>query len=288
MTQVETSTTFGEYRRIDVRPMAGGLGAELHGADLRELDDELVTEIRRAWLEYLVVVFRGQDLDADQYMAFARRIGEPVEYPFVSGLDGYPEIIAVAKLENETLNFGGIWHSDTSYLEVPPMGTMLLAREVPPYGGDTMFANCYLAYENLSDGMREVLDGLQAVNSSALADVSKTREDRRRDAGTDDEDLEFEATHPVVRTHPETGRKSLYVNVAHTVRFASMTEAESTPILQYLYEQQVRPEHTVRVRWDEGTLVFWDNRCALHYPVNDYHGHRRVMHRITFAGDEPR
>lgn len=278
----------GAYRHLDVRPIAGALGAEIGGVHLAsDLDADVVAEIRRAWLDHHVVVFRDQPLGTDEYLAFAGRIGEPVEYPFVPGLPDRPEIIAVTKLEHERVNFGGIWHSDTAYLEVPPMATMLLAREVPPVGGDTLFANCHLAYETLSEGMRELLGGLAAVNSSALADVSRTREDRRRDAGADADDRELVACHPVVRTHPETGRRSLYVNVAHTVRFASMTEEESAPMLRYLFEHQVRPEHTCRVRWEVGTLVLWDNRSVLHNPVNDYHGHRRVMHRITLAGDRP-
>ena len=246
-----------------------------------------MAEIRRAWLEHLVVFFRDQVLGLDEFLAFARRIGEPVEYPFVKGIDGFPEIIAVTKLPNETVNFGGIWHSDTVYLERPPMGTMLLAREVPPFGGDTLFANMYAAYDALSPGMQRLLDGLTAVNSSALADVSKTREDRIRDSGAGAE-REFVAEHPVVRTHPETGRKALYVNVAHTARFRDMTDDESRPLLRYLFEHSVRPEFTCRFRWQVGSLALWDNRCAMHNPVNDYHGHTRSMHRITLAGDLPR
>jgi len=204
----------------------------------------------------------------------------------VRGIEGFPEIIAVTKLPHETVNFGGIWHSDTVYLERPPMATMLVARDVPPYGGDTMWANMYTAYETLSPGMRRMLEGLRAVNSSALADVSKTREDRIRDSGAGGE-REFLAEHPVVRTHPETGRKALYVNVAHTVRLVDMTEEESRPLLRYLFEHAVRPEHTCRFRWRVGSVALWDNRCAMHNPVNDYHGHTRTMHRITLAGDVP-
>jgi len=192
----------------------------------------------------------------------------------------------VTKLPHETVNFGGIWHSDTVYLDRPPMATMLVAREVPPYGGDTLFANMYAAYEALSPGMQRLLDGVRAVHSSALADVSKTREDRIRDRGAGD-DHEYVAEHPVVRTHPETGRKALYVNVAHTVRFADMTEDESRPLLRYLFEHSVRPEFTCRFRWRVGSVALWDNRCVMHNPVNDYHGHKRAMHRISLAGDVP-
>lgn len=276
------------YRTIQVERIAGSLGAEISGIDLSsDLPDETVAEIRRAWLENLVVFFRDQDLGPEEFMAFARRIGQPVEYPFVKGIEGYPEIIAVTKLPHETVNFGGIWHSDTAYLERPPMATLLLAREVPPYGGDTMWSNMYAAYEALSPGLKRFLDGLRGVNSSALADVSKTREDRIRDSGYD-ADREYVAEHPVVRTHPETGRKALYVNVAHTARFAGMTEEESRPLLRYLFEHSVRPELTCRFRWRVGSLAMWDNRCAMHNPINDYHGFKRVMHRITLAGDVPR
>jgi taurine dioxygenase len=275
------------YRTIDVAPIAGALGAEITGVDLAtDLVDETVSEIRRAWLDHLVVFFRDQVLEPAAFLSFACRFGEPVEYPFVKGIDGFPEIIEVAKLPHEKVNFGGIWHSDTVYLEQPPMGTLLVAREVPPAGGDTLFASMYAAYEALSPAMQRMLEGLRAVHSSALADVSKTREDRIRDSGGE-RDEEFVSEHPVVRTHPETGRKALYVNVAHTTRFAGMTEEESRPLLRYLFEHSVRPEFTCRFRWRAGSLAMWDNRCAMHNPVNDYHGYTRRMHRITLAGDIP-
>jgi len=276
------------YRSIDVQPIAGGLGAEITGVDLaRDLPDATVAEIRRAWLEHLVVFFRDQTLPPEALLGFARRMGTPVEYPFVQGIDGFPEIISVTKLPHETVNFGGIWHSDTAYLAQPPMATLLVAREVPPHGGDTLFANMYAAYETLSPGLQRVLDGLRAVNSSALADVSKTREDRIREQGHGD-DREFLAEHPVVRTHPETGRKALYVNVAHTLRFVDMTEEESRPLLRFLFDHSVRPELTCRFAWRTGSVALWDNRCAMHNPVNDYHGFTRTMHRVSLAGDVPR
>jgi taurine dioxygenase len=274
---------------IQVRRIAGALGAEVSGLDLaRPLTDEQAAALRAAWLEHLVLFFRDQPLMPAQYMAFARRIGQPVEYPFVRGIEGYPEIIEVKKLERETVNFGGIWHSDTAYLEEPPMASMLLAREVPPYGGDTLFANMYLAYESLSEGMRRMLDPLTAINSSARADVSRTREDRLKSDGRSGARKEYVAEHPVVRTHPETGRKALYVNIAHTARFGGMTEEESAPLLEYLFRHQTRPEFTCRFSWRVGSLALWDNRCTQHNPVNDYHGYRRLMHRITLGGDRPR
>lgn len=274
---------------IEIAPIAGGLGAEIGGIDLMGgLDDVEIAAIRRAWLDYGVVFFRNTPLPEARFLEFARRFGEVIEYPFLKGLDGFPEIIPVIKLEHERVNFGGLWHSDTSYLEVPPMGTMLVAREVPPAGGDTLFANMYLAYETLSEGMQRLLDGLVAVNSSAKADVTRTREDRVRANMRADAKQEYVAEHPVVRTHPETGRKALYVNIGHTIRFRDMTEAESAPLLSYLFAHQTRPEFTCRFRWQSGSIAFWDNRCTQHNPVNDYHGYRRVMHRITLAGDRPR
>jgi taurine dioxygenase len=275
--------------QLQIKRIAGALGAEIHGIDLAAgLTETQAAQVRQALLEHQVIFFRDQALDPAQYLRFAQAMGEPVEYPFVKGLDGYPVIIEVKKLEHERSNFGGIWHSDTTYLQQPPMGSMLLAREVPPFGGDTLFASQYAAYEALSDGMRKLLDPLVAVNSSAKADVSKTREDRIASDGRADAKKDYVSEHPVVRTHPETGRKALYVNVAHTLRFAGMTEEESAPLLQYLFRHQVRPEFTCRFAWQPGSLAFWDNRCVQHNPVNDYHGFRRLMHRITLAGDTPR
>ena len=272
---------------MEIRRIAGALGAEIHGIDLASPSDQEISFIRKSWLEHLVVFFRGQTLSPEQYMAFARRMGKPIEYPFVKGIAGFPEIIEVKKLEHEKVNFGGVWHSDTAYLEVPPMASMLLAREVPPTGGDTLFANMYLAYESLSAGMKRLLEGLVAVNGSAKANVTRTREDRIKGDGGEP-GREFVAEHPVVRTHPETGRKALYVNCAHTVRLRDMTEEESASLLEFLFEHQIRPEFTCRFAWQPGSLALWDNRCTQHNPVNDYHGYRRLMHRITLEGDRPR
>jgi taurine dioxygenase len=273
---------------LAVEPIAGALGAEISGLDLaRPLTDETILAVRRAWLDHLVVFLRDQQLSPAQFLALGRRFGEVIEYPFVKGLPDYPEIIPVLKLEHERVNFGGVWHSDTAYLDAPPMASMLLAREIPPYGGDTLFANMYLAYETLSDGLKAVLEGLVAINSSAKADASRTREDRMKDSAREVK-KDYVAAHPVVRRHPETGRRALYVNVAHTVRFDGMTEEESAPLLAYLFRHQTRPEFTCRFRWRSGSLAFWDNRCAQHNAINDYGGHRRLLHRITLAGDTPK
>lgn len=273
---------------IHVRRVAGAIGAEVTGVDLsRDISAGTVGAIRQALLDHLVIFLPDQPLTPERFLTFANHFGAPVEYPFVKGLDAFPQIIEVAKLEHETSNFGGIWHSDTVYLDEPPMGSMLLARQVPPQGGDTLFANQYMAYDALSPTFQGLLDGLTAIHSSAKADVSKTREDRIKSGGTAEAGKDYLSYHPAVRTHPETGRKALFVNIAHTVRFDGMTEDESRPILSYLFQHQIRPEFTCRLVWSAGTIAFWDNRCAQHNPINDYHGHRRIMHRITLAGDRP-
>jgi alpha-ketoglutarate-dependent taurine dioxygenase len=277
------------YRHIEVRPIAGALGAEIHGVDMaKDLGPEVVGEVRQALLDHLVIFLREQTVTPQQQVAFAKKFGEPIEYPQLKGLPEAPMITPVVKLEHERHNFGGIWHSDTTYLPVPPMGSMLLAREVPPFGGDTMFANQYLAYESLSDGLKQTLDGLLGVSSSSKADVTKTREDALKQAGASATPKQLSAEHPLVRTHPETGRKALYTSVAHTSHIKGWTEKESLPLLQFLWDHQTKAEFTCRFQWRVGSLAFWDNRCAMHNPINDYHGFRRVMHRITLAGDKPR
>ena len=277
----------GTYQHIEVRPLAGALGAEVFGVDMAgDLDDEVVREVRQAFLDHLVIFLRDQSVTPQQQVAFARRFGDPMEYPNLPGLPEQPLITPVVKLEHEFNNFGGVWHSDTTYLPEPPMGSMLLALEVPPHGGDTLFANQYLAFEALSDGLRETLDDLMGISSSAKAEASRTVEDRLKEAGVERKALTAE--HPLVRTHPETGRKALYTSDAHTVTIKGWTEEESLPLLKFLWAHQIKPEFTCRFRWQPGSLAFWDNRAAMHNPINDYHGYRRVLHRITLAGDKPR
>ena len=281
------NTEHKDFQYIAVEPISGALGAEIRGPDLSQpLIPEVVAEIRSALLNYLVIFIPNQELTPQNQLAFAQYFGSPMEYPQLKGLPECPLVTAVTKLEHERANFGGVWHSDTSYLELPPAASLLYAVDIPPYGGDTLFANQYLAYETLSDGLKETLDGLVAVNVSTKPEVSRTREHRLRDAG--DKLKALESRHPVVRTHPETGRKALYVNNAHTQNFSGWTESESMPLLNYLFDHQVKPEFTCRFRWSKGCLAFWDNRCTQHNPINDYQGHRRVMHRVTLAGDKPR
>jgi taurine dioxygenase len=274
---------------MKIKRIAGALGAEISAVDLSQpISAGLAQDLHGALLEHLVIFFRDQPLSPSQFMAFAQAMGQPIEYPFVKGLEGWPCVIEVKKLEHEKNNFGGIWHSDTTYLAEPPMGSMLLAREIPPYGGDTLFANQYLAWESLSDKLQSVLRGLVGLSSSAKADVTRTREDRLRTDAKDAAPTHLDAAHPIARTHPETGRQALFVNVAHTVGIEGMTEEESAPLLQYLFAHQVKPEFTCRFNWQPNSLAFWDNRCTQHNPVNDYHGFRRIMHRITLAGERPR
>ena len=273
---------------MKIRQIAGALGVEISGVDLSAaVSAALAADIRKVFLDHQVIFLRHQNLTPEQFIAFAQLMGEPIEYPFVKGIAGFPHIIEVKKLEHETVNFGGIWHSDTTYLDSPPMGSMLLSREVPPYGGDTLFANQYLAYETLSGTMQGLLDGLIGISSSANADVSKTREDRIKSDGKGAAPPALQAEHPVVRTHPETGRKALYVNVAHTAGIKGLTDEESAPLLRFLFSHQVKPELTCRFAWEPNAIAFWDNRCTQHNPVNDYHGFRRVMQRITLKGDKP-
>lgn len=277
------------YERISVSRMAGALGAQLENVDLAQPHDpKQLDEVRDALHEYGVIVLRDQDITSDQYLAFARHFSDILPYPLVSGLPDHPDIVPVLKREEERVNFGGIWHSDTTYLERPPMGSMLLAKELPPHGGDTIWSNMMMAYETLSGGMKTALEGLIAINSAKKGSAAATREDSRKDGGArDDSGLATTAEHPVVRTHPSTGKKSLYVNFGHTTHFKGMTETESAPILEYLFKHQIRPEFTCQLHWEIGTLAFWDNRITQHLPINDYHGYRRLLHRITLAGEVP-
>ena len=278
------------YRHIEVRPIAGALGAEIDGVDMsRELDAEVVDEVRHAFLEHLVIFLRDQKATPQQQVAFAKRFGQPVEYPQLKGLPEAPMITPVVKLEHERNNFGGIWHSDTTYLQSPPMGSMLLALEIPPYGGDTMFANQYLAYEALSPTMKRLLEGLRAVHSDInqagpQAGKNKGRSSKQRD---DADWRETRNIHPIVRTNRETGRRSLFVNAANTIAIDGLTDAESKALLGFLLEHGHRPEFTFRFRWQKGSIAFWDNRSTKHIALGDTGPFRRLMRRVQIGGDRP-
>ncbi|MCK6449374.1 MAG: TauD/TfdA family dioxygenase [Alphaproteobacteria bacterium] len=280
---------------IEVRPVAGALGAEIAGVDLsRKLDDATIDAVIAAFHEHLVLFFRGQRLTPEQQVAFTRLFGPPMETPFVEAMEGYPFIVKVLKEADErnVSTFGNAWHSDFSSLAEPPLGSILYALEVPEYGGDTLFANMYAAYEALSPGMRRMLDGLRAIHvgkpyGTKYGPGKELRTSRSIGIERNRPEADLEVSHPVVRTHPETGRKALFVNAIYTLRFADMTEAESRPLLDYLYQHVTRPEFTCRFRWTPGALALWDNRATLHYAVNDYDGSRRLLHRTMIAGTRP-
>lgn len=277
-----------KYKYIKVKKVSGSIGAVIQNIKLNQnLDENVFGEIYDAFLAYQVIFFREQEFSPNSQKAFSKRIGKPIIYPFVKGLEKFPEITPILKKEDDVNNFGGIWHSDTTYQDKPPKGTMLYALEVPEFGGDTEFSNQYLAYESLSTGMKNFLDKQKAVNISGKGRVAKTRSDIMKHSSVGLKGDELKAIHPVVRTHPETKRKSLYINEAHTTHFVGMTVEESEPILQYLFKHQIKSEFTCRFQWEKGSVAIWDNRCTMHYPINDYHGSRRLMHRITFEGDKP-
>lgn len=272
---------------IDVQPLTGALGAEIHGVDLAQpLDDGRVREIRQAFLDHGVIFFRDQTLTPEQHIAFAARFAPINVNRFFTTVPGYPQIAEVRKEPQHVKNIGSAWHTDHSYDEIPAMGSILLAREVPDHGGDTLFASMYLAYETLSDGLKRTLESLRAVHSSRHIFGPQARylgtdlEDRlhNREAATQD------AVHPVVIRHPETGRKALYVNPNFTVGIEGWHAEESTALLDFLYRHAQQPDFMCRFRWREGSIAFWDNRCTWHYAVNDYQGQRRLMHRITLDG----
>ena len=281
------------FETIDVKPMTGTIGAEVSNVDFAApLSNQQRDEIHRALLDNLVIVFRDQELTPQKQVEVARIFGKPAIYPFLKGLDEAPEVNVLAKSEKDKRNFGGSWHSDTSYKPCPDLGTLLYAVDVPDAGGDTMFANMYLAYESLSDGMKAMLDGLTAIYSSEKGYAGQRAERMKSLQGMKDAVAStvetFESEHPVVRTHPVTGRKSLYISKSHTLRFKDMTVAESEPLINYLSDFAVRPEFTCRLRWRRQTLAVWDNRCTNHFAVNDYSAKARRMHRVTLEGDRPR
>jgi taurine dioxygenase len=282
------------YDLIDVKPISGALGAEIEGVDLSvPLSDNLLAEIRDAFLENHVIFFRDQDLTPDEHKDFGRYFGSLNIHPFVTALDGHPEIIPIVKEKDDKANFGGGWHSDVSFMEEPALGSVLYALETPSFGGDTLWANQNAAYDALSDGLKETLSGLRAIHSASSqygyggeSDKNNSKRGSMKVAVTDE--AEKQITHPVVRTHPDSGAKSLYVNPGFTIKFEGWSSRESRPLLQYLYDHCTSEQFTCRFRWEPKSLAFWDNRCTQHYALNDYHGQRREMHRVTINGDRPK
>ena len=280
---------------MKVTPLAPSMGAEITEIDLAKhfdtsanrIDGAVMADIKAAWLEHQLIVIRRQNITPEQQLRFAESLGDPDIYPFLQGLDGFPMITEVLKKETETVNFGGVWHSDTTYQLCPPMATVLYAKELPSIGGDTLFSNQCAAYEQLSEGLKRTIRQLRGVNIAGKKQVSATRSERLKEAGSGVNAEQMSGIHPVIRTHPETGRKSLFVNPAHTVSFDGWTEQESAGLMAFLFAHQIAPEFQCRLSWQVGDIAIWDNRCTLHYPLNDYHGHRRLLHRITLKGDQP-
>jgi len=267
----------------EIHPTGGAVGAEILGIDLAEpLPETTIGLIRRTLADRGVVFFRDQALTPDQHIALARRFGVINVNRFFAHHAQHPEIALVTKEPDQTRNIGGGWHTDHSYDQEPAMGSMLYAREVPPAGGDTLFASMYAAYDALSDGLKATLAGLRAVHSSrhVFGQMRPGLEGRIGNPHLATQD----AVHPVVITHPDSGRKALFVNPGFTLRFDGWTDDESRALLAYLYQHGQRPEFATRFVWRKGSMAFWDNRATWHLAVNDYHGQRREMHRITIEG----
>ncbi len=280
---------------IEVLPIAGAVGAEICGVDLSEpLKNANLAQIRKAFADHVVIFFRDQKITPEQHLAFGAHFGEFDVHRFAAGLPDHPEVMPVVKeADDNGGNFGGLWHSDVTFYEKPALGSILYALDVPTYGGDTMFASQYLAYETLSDGMKEMLEGMTAIHSAKRVYGNQGTSINRFGAEVKSmkvragDDAEAEMEHPVIRYIPESGRRCLFVNPVYTIRFAGWTEEESKPLLDFLHTHAVRPEHTCRFKWETGSVAFWDNRATQHYALNDYHGQRREMHRVTIVGERP-
>ena len=275
------------YETIEVRPVGGALGAEIHGVDLStDLPDQQFFEIREVFRDNGVIFFRDQKLTPEQHIAFAERWAPITINRFFTNVEGHPKIALVLKEPDQKKNIGGGWHTDHTYDIEPAMGSILYAHEVPQSGGDTMFASMYAAYETLSDGLKQTLNGLRARHSSRHI-FGSARAERKDDTVGRIKNPELakqDAVHPVVITHPLSGRKSLYVNPTFTLGFEGWTDAESKPLLDYLYAHASQPSFTCQFHWQPGSIAFWDNRATWHLAVNDYQGQRRLMHRITVEG----
>ena len=273
---------------MEIRKLTGHIGAEVLGIDLsRPLSSAVITDIRQALLNHLVIFFREQTLTPDQQIAFAEYFGEISKSPVYRTLDSHPKIMPVVKEATDKDIIGDTWHTDETFQATPPLGSILYAREIPPIGGDTLFANLYMAYDRLSSELKNRLKGLRAIHSNDFLSTNAQLRNSTRSTKLREDIGKINTSHPVVRTHEETGKPLLFVNQPFTYCFEGMTREESLPLLQYLYQQSSKPELTCRFRWGPGSMAFWDNRCTMHYAINDYPGHRREMHRITVQGSVP-
>ena len=275
---------------IEVRPISGAIGAEIHNVDVsQDLDAATISDIRQALLDHCVIFFRNQRLDTERHKAFTRRFGNIFIHPNYRGMQADPEVVVITREPGDKHIVGEDWHADTTMVAEPPLGAILYALEVPPYGGDTLFANQYQAYDALSEGMKRMLSRLKAVHSDRdVAGPQANRNAQRSTKVREDADWrETVSAHPVVVTHPETGRKLLYVNRSYTQGFEGMSQEESRPLLDYLLEHGHRPEFTCRFRWERGSIAFWDNRCCKHLAIHDAGPFRRVMRRTQISGSRP-
>jgi taurine dioxygenase len=269
---------------LSIRRVAGALGAEISGVDLaRELPDATIAAIRQALVDHQVIFFRDQELTPAQQVAFGRRFGPLNIHPYVSGMAENPEVMEVIKEPDERLNFGGGWHSDMSFLERPAIGSILYAVETPEFGGDTLFASQVAAYEALSPGLKRTLEGLKAIHSASreYSSAGHSAQKRQSMAIVEADGLVGEYAHPMVLTHPESGKKALYVNPAFTLKIEGWKTSESKPLLDYLFQHCRYEGFTCRFDWRPGSVAFWDNRAVWHFALNDYHGQRRHMRRVT-------
>ena len=281
------------YAGFEVNLLCGAGGAEVSGVDAsRPLAAEVVAELRRALAEHCVIFLRDQDLAPEQQKAFARHFGPLATTPFIKPLEGHPEMMRIVREPDETKkqNFGGRWHTDMTFSPEPVLGTCLYARESPAVGGDTIWTNQMLAFEALSPALQRTLEGLRVMHSAKRSygpQGAYADDDLKSMRIQASEAALAEQAHPCIRTHPETGRKILFVNWVYAIRFEDMTEEESAPLLGFLNRHSQRPEFQIRFRWRKGSLALWDNRSTQHIAVNDYAGYRRVMDRVTIAGDKP-
>jgi taurine dioxygenase len=275
---------------IELRRCSGAVGAEILDIDLAEAqDDRVFLELRQAFNEHGVIFFRDQNLTSEQYLAVGEHFGDVTPSTTMTAVDGFPAIQEIRKEADQKMNVGAFWHSDQTFREIPVMGTMLLAREVPDYGGDTLFVSMGAAFEALSDGLKETLRGLRLIHSRAeiFAPGGRANAANNDNNLVNREGANEKAVHPVVIRHPDTGREILFVNPLYCYQFEGWTKEESAPLLKYLYEHAAQPEFSTRFTWREGSIAFWDNRQVWHYAVNDYQGQRRVMNRMMVAGEGP-
>lgn len=273
---------------MKVQPLTGTIGAEILDIDIsKDLPDSVISDIRGVLLEHKVIFFREQDLTPEGQIRFAKRFGDISKSPVYTTLDEHPEIMPVVKEATDQDIIGDTWHTDETFQQTPPMGSLLYARQIPSVGGDTLWANLGLAFERLSDGLKDKLMTMKALHSNDFLTANAKLRNSTRSTKLREDAPVMQSLHPVIRTHEETKQKVLFVNQPFTFGFEGMSREESLPLLTYLYQISARPEMTCRFRWRKGSLAFWDNRCTLHYACNDYSGQRREMHRITLEGTVP-